>query len=101
MSYSSTGRQRSQVLQPKGQKRLTNVAIVKLKKGGCRFEVACYKNKVVNWRNKVETNLDEVLQSQGVFENVSKVPSPTKNVFTLDFLGQTRDGGRHAPRLWH
>ncbi|CAK4079365.1 unnamed protein product [Aphanomyces euteiches] len=72
MSYSSTGRQRSQVLQPKGQKRLTNVAIVKLKKGGCRFEVACYKNKVVNWRNKVETNFDEVLQSDGVFENVSK-----------------------------
>ncbi|KAF0688413.1 Aste57867_19969 [Aphanomyces stellatus] len=72
MSYASSGRQRSQVAQPKGQKRLTNVAIVKLKKGGCRFEVACYKNKVVNWRNKVETNLNEVLQSHDVFENVSK-----------------------------
>ncbi|ETV81536.1 SBDS family rRNA metabolism protein, variant [Aphanomyces astaci] len=72
MSYSSTGRQRSQVEQPKGQKRLTNVAIVRLKKGGCRFEVACYKNKVVNWRNKIETQLDEVLQSHDVFVNVSK-----------------------------
>ncbi|ETV92665.1 SBDS family rRNA metabolism protein [Aphanomyces invadans] len=72
MSYASTGRQRSQVEQPKGQKRLTNVAIVRLKKGGCRFEVACYKNKVVNWRNRVETQLDEVLQSHDVFVNVSK-----------------------------
>jgi ribosome maturation protein SDO1 len=41
------------------QVRLTNVAIVKIKKSGKRFEIACYKNKVVNWRNKVETDLDE------------------------------------------
>lgn len=32
---------------------MTNVAIVRLKKKGIRFEVACYKNKVVNWRNGV------------------------------------------------
>ena len=36
-----------------GQKRLTNVAVVRLKKKGKRFEIACYKNKVVNWRNGV------------------------------------------------
>ena len=34
-----------------GQKRLTNIAVVKYKKHGKRFEIACYKNKVVNWRN--------------------------------------------------
>ncbi len=34
-----------------GQKRLTNVAVVRYKKKGKRFEVACYKNKIVNWRN--------------------------------------------------
>lgn len=34
-----------------GQKRLTNIAVVKLKKGGQRFEVACYKNKVQDWRS--------------------------------------------------
>jgi len=28
-----------------GQKRLTNIAVVRLKKGGTRFEIACYKNK--------------------------------------------------------
>jgi hypothetical protein len=32
--------------QPVGQVRLTNVAIVRLKRGGKRFEIAAYKNKV-------------------------------------------------------
>ena len=41
------------VKQPIGQKRLTNVAIVRFRKYGKRFEIACYKNKVVSWRNKV------------------------------------------------
>lgn len=35
---------------PAGQKRLTNIAVVKYKKGGHRFEIACYKNKVGDWR---------------------------------------------------
>lgn len=52
---------------------MTNVAVVKLHKTGKRFEIACYRNKVVNWRNRVETDLDEVLQIESVFENVSKV----------------------------
>ncbi|CAI5465383.1 unnamed protein product [Closterium sp. Yama58-4] len=37
-----------------------------------RFEIACYKNKVVSWRTRVEKDLDEVLQSQTVFSNVGK-----------------------------
>ena len=41
------------VFQPTGQKRLTNVAVVRMKRGGKRFEIACYPNKVVSWRNKV------------------------------------------------
>eukprot|EP00602_Paraphysomonas_sp_CaronLab_P005413 CAMPEP_0185021370 /NCGR_PEP_ID=MMETSP1103-20130426/4058_1 /TAXON_ID=36769 /ORGANISM="Paraphysomonas bandaiensis, Strain Caron Lab Isolate" /LENGTH=518 /DNA_ID=CAMNT_0027552855 /DNA_START=37 /DNA_END=1593 /DNA_ORIENTATION=+ len=57
---------------PINQVRLTNVAYVRLNKNGKRFEIACYRNKVVNWRNKVETDLDEVLQIQSVFSNVSK-----------------------------
>ncbi|CAM8987562.1 unnamed protein product [Rhodiola kirilowii] len=60
------------VKQPVGQKRLTNVAVVRLKKQGMRFEVACYKNKVLSWRTGVEKDLDEVLQSQTVYSNVSK-----------------------------
>ncbi|KAI5597456.1 hypothetical protein POPTR_002G073200v4 [Populus trichocarpa] len=60
------------LLQPVGQKRLTNVAVVRLKKHGMRFEIACYKNKVLSWRSGVEKDLDEVLQSHTVYSNVSK-----------------------------
>ncbi|CAB3401974.1 unnamed protein product [Caenorhabditis bovis] len=57
---------------PTNQKVLTNVAVVRMKKTGKRFEIACYKNKVVNWRNKTEKDIDEVLQTHTVFSNVSK-----------------------------
>lgn len=57
---------------PTNQKLLTNVAVVKMKKCGKRFEIACYKNKVVSWREGIEKDLDEVLQSTTVFVNVSK-----------------------------
>jgi ribosome maturation protein SDO1 len=57
---------------PQNQKRLTNVAIVRLKKGGMRVEVACYPNTVEAYRDKIETDLDNVLQSRQIFVNVSK-----------------------------
>ena len=61
-----------QIKTPTNQKLLTNVAIVRIKKHGKRYEIACYKNKVVNWRNKSEKNIDEVLQTENIFTNVSK-----------------------------
>ncbi|KAI1144015.1 UPF0023 family protein [Hypoxylon sp. FL0543] len=54
------------------QIKLTNVSLVRLKKGKKRFEIACYKNKVLEWRSGIETDLDEVLQIPNVFLNVSK-----------------------------
>lgn len=54
------------------QVRLTNVSVVRLRKGGKRFEVAAYKNKVVNWRSGAETDLANVLQIASVFMNVSR-----------------------------
>lgn len=45
---------------------------MRLKKGKKRFEIACYKNKVLDWRNGNEKSLDEVLQIPSVFVNVSK-----------------------------
>ncbi|KAJ3331981.1 hypothetical protein HDU76_001655 [Blyttiomyces sp. JEL0837] len=60
------------VFTPANQNRLTNVSVVRLKKGGQRFEIACYKNKVMEWRNNVETDLDEVLQTHSIYINVSK-----------------------------
>lgn len=57
---------------PVNQVRLTNVAVVRLKKKGKKFELACYKNKIINWRNKQETDINEVLQIDKIFTNVSK-----------------------------
>lgn len=74
-----------QIKAPVNQKLLTNVAVVRIKKNGKRFEIACYKNKVMNWRNKTyrfekllliyfyrEKDINEVLQSTNIFTNVSK-----------------------------
>jgi len=58
--------------EPIGQKRLTNIAVVRHKAHGKRFEIACYKNKVLNWRDGIEKDLEEVIQTDTVFENVSK-----------------------------
>jgi len=60
------------VNQPSGQIKLTNVSIVRLKKAGKRFEIACYRNKVQEWRNGVETDIDDVVQVNNVFVNVGK-----------------------------
>ncbi|KAI8932721.1 hypothetical protein NX059_010212 [Plenodomus lindquistii] len=60
------------VFQPSNQIRLTNVSLVRMKKGKKRFEIACYKNKVLEWRNKIEKDLSNVLQIENVFLNVSK-----------------------------
>jgi ribosome maturation protein SDO1 len=40
--------------------------------GKKRFEIACYKNKVLEYRNRIETDLSNVLQIENVFLNVSK-----------------------------
>lgn len=60
------------IQQPSNQIKLTNVSLVRLKKGKKRFEIACYKNKVLEWRSGIETDLDNVLQIPNVFLNVSK-----------------------------
>jgi ribosome maturation protein SDO1 len=59
---------------PTGNSRiaLTNVAVVRLKKAGKKFEVAAYKNKIISWRTRAETDINEVLQIVRVFSNVSK-----------------------------
>lgn len=57
---------------PIGQKRLTNIAVVRMKRGSRKYEIACYPNKVLNWRNGIEKDLDEVFQSRQIFVNVSK-----------------------------
>lgn len=64
---------------PQNQKLLTNVAVVRLKKGGKRFEIACYPNTVVSWREGAQKDLGEVLQLRTVFVNVQKGVAAKKN----------------------
>lgn len=61
-----------QLNQPSNQIKLTNVSLVRYKKGKKRFELACYKNKLLEYRSGTETDLDNVLQVPTIFLNVSK-----------------------------
>uniref|UniRef100_A0A8C0WH60 Ribosome maturation protein SDO1/SBDS N-terminal domain-containing protein n=1 Tax=Castor canadensis TaxID=51338 RepID=A0A8C0WH60_CASCN len=60
------------IFTPTNQIHLTNVAVVRMKRVRQRFEIACYKNKVVGWQSGVEKDLDEVLQTHSLSVNVSK-----------------------------
>lgn len=39
------------IFTPTNQIRLTNVAVVRARRAGKRFEIACYRNKVMGWRS--------------------------------------------------
>lgn len=58
--------------QPVGQKLLTNVSIVRLKIDKGRFEICCYPNKVQDYRDKKEKDIDEVLQINQIYKNAIK-----------------------------
>ncbi|EGG20973.1 Shwachman-Bodian-Diamond syndrome protein [Cavenderia fasciculata] len=60
------------IFTPVNNKTLTNIAVVRFKKGGARFEIACYPSKVTSWRTKIEKDLNEVIQIHRIFTNVSK-----------------------------
>ena len=60
------------LIQPQGQKVLTNIAVVRLMKDNKKFEIACYPNTVTAWRQGVEMPLNEVLQTTRVYESVEK-----------------------------
>eukprot|EP01111_Echinosteliopsis_oligospora_P009991 TRINITY_DN3027_c0_g1_i1.p1 TRINITY_DN3027_c0_g1~~TRINITY_DN3027_c0_g1_i1.p1 ORF type:complete len:251 (+),score=56.52 TRINITY_DN3027_c0_g1_i1:145-897(+) len=60
------------IFTPVNQKLLTNVSLVRYKRGGKRFELACYPNKVMSWRQGIEKDLDEVMQIADIFLHVSK-----------------------------
>jgi ribosome maturation protein SDO1 len=68
------------VNQPVGIVEMTNIAIIKYRTStNQKFEIACYKNKAINWRNGVEKDLrywtlkfSEVLQVYEIFTNATK-----------------------------
>jgi len=57
--------------QPSTNVKMTNVATIRYKINNKNFEIACYRNKALNWRNGVEEDLSEVLQIEEIFENSS------------------------------
>ncbi|KKY21076.1 hypothetical protein UCRPC4_g03871 [Phaeomoniella chlamydospora] len=65
--------------QPANRISLTNISLVRLKKGKKRFEIACYKNKLLEYRSGLETDLDNVLQVPTVFLSVSKGQTAPKD----------------------
>ncbi|PNS17335.1 SBDS family rRNA metabolism protein [Sphaceloma murrayae] len=79
----------AQINQPSNQIRLTNVSLVRMKKAKKRYEIACYKNKVLEWRSGVETDLDNVLQIPNVFTNVSKGAVAPKEDLVKSFGAKT------------
>ena len=81
----------AQINQPSNQIRLTNVSLVRLKKGKKRYEIACYKNTVQSWRAGNETDLDNVLQIPNVFLNVSKGQVAPNDDIKKSFPGMSRD----------
>ncbi|PSN74944.1 Shwachman-Bodian-diamond syndrome protein [Corynespora cassiicola Philippines] len=60
------------VNQPMNQIKFTNVAWVRCRKGKKRFEVPCYKNKLSEFKAKVEENIENVVQIQNVFTDSSR-----------------------------
>jgi ribosome maturation protein SDO1 len=78
-------------LQPSNQIKLTNVSLVRTKKGKKRFEIACYKNKVLEYRSGNEKDLDNVLQIPNVFLNVSKGQVAPNEDLEKAWPGKTRE----------
>ncbi|GAD95687.1 hypothetical protein PVAR5_4333 [Paecilomyces variotii No. 5] len=77
---------------PSNQIKFTNVSIVRLKKGKKRFELACYKNKLLEYRSGAETDLDNVLQVPTIFLSVSKAQTAPSAELTKSFgSGVSRD----------
>lgn len=98
--------------QPSNQIKFTNVSIVRLKKGNTddatepsttkavltssvlilgkkRFELACYKNKLLEYRSGAEKDLDNVLQVPTVFLSVSKAQTAPSAELTKAFGADT------------
>jgi ribosome maturation protein SDO1 len=64
---------------------------VRIKRGKKRFEIPCYKNKVLEYRAGNEKDLDNVLQIPNVFLNVSKGQVAPNEDLEKAFPGKSRD----------
>jgi len=67
------------------------VSVVRLRKGGKRFELACYRNKILDLRRGLAPSLDDVLQIPHIFLNVSKGHMASKADLVKSFGTDDRD----------
>ncbi|CAD8167319.1 unnamed protein product [Paramecium octaurelia] len=80
------------VTQPVGIVQMTNIAIIKYRtNNNQKFEIACYKNKAINWRNGVEKDLNEVLQVYEIFTNATKGDVASGKELLYCFLTNDKD----------
>lgn len=76
--------------QPVQNIKMTNVATIRYKINNRNFEIACYRNKALNWRNGVESDLSEVLQAEEIFENASHGTVAKKADLNKFFANKTK-----------
>ena len=70
---------------------MTNVAIIRYRLNQKHFEIACYKNKAIDWRNGVEKDIGEVLQVDKVFSNASHGDEAPMSELKWYFPGMNKD----------
>ena len=80
---------------PVNQKRHSNVAVVRYTKHGKKLEIACYKNKVVAFREGSEVRLEEVIQIDRVFVAVDKGEFASL-AYIRSCLGKDPDGNEFS-----
>lgn len=69
----------------------TNVAIVRLKVNKDKFEVACFKNKIKQYREKIEKDINEVLQVSEIFTNSIKGEKANKKLLNKYFPNMSNE----------
>lgn len=76
--------------QPMSKITMTNVATIRYKINNRQFEIACYRNKALNWRNGLEEDLAEVLQIEEIYENASHGTIAKKADLNKFFANKTK-----------
>ncbi len=69
---------------------MTNVATIRNKINNRQFEIACYRNKALNWRNGLEEDLAEVLQIEEIYEDASHGTIAKKAELNKFFANKTK-----------
>lgn len=76
--------------QPSTNVKMTNVATIRYKINNKNFEIACYRNKAVNWRSGMEDDVTEVLQTEEIFDNASHGTVAKKSDLNKFFPNKTK-----------